>query len=90
MTPTETKLIDILTQGLKLRLDPAMPVTPQTAIFGKAGGLGLDSVDVLEVAVLIDKHFGVVLEDNNDDVRTAMTTIGSLAGYIDSHTAASG
>ncbi len=90
MTPTEAKLIDILTQGLKLRLDPAIPVTPKTAIFGKVDGLGLDSVDVLEVAVLIDKHFGVVLEDNNDDVRAAMTTIGSLAGYIDSHSAARG
>ena len=90
MTPTETKLIDTLTQGLKLRIDPAIPITPTTTIFGKAGGLGLDSVDVLEVAVLIDKHFGVVLEDNNDDVRAAMTTIGSLAGYIDSHSAARG
>ena len=82
MTPTETKLIDILTRGLKLRVDPAKPVTPQTAIFGKSG-LGLDSVDVLEIAVLIDKHFGVVLEDNNDEVKNAMTTIGSLASYID-------
>ncbi len=82
MTPTETKLIDILTRGLKLRVDPANPVTPQTAIFGKSG-LGLDSVDVLEIAVLIDKHFGVVLEDNNDEVKNAMTTIGSLASYID-------
>ncbi len=83
MTPTERKLIDILKEGLKLRMDTAL-IKPETIIFGK-NGLGLDSVDVLEIAVLIDKHFGVPLQDNNDEVRTALATIGSLAAYIDSH-----
>ncbi len=81
MTPTERKLIDILKEGLKLRMDVAL-IQPDTVIFGK-NGLGLDSVDVLEIAVLIDKHFGVALQDNNDEVRGALATIGSLAAYID-------
>ncbi len=89
MTPTEMKLIDILTKGLKLRVDQTVNLCAETPIFGKAG-LGLDSVDVLEVAVLIDKHFGVILEDNNQDVREAMNTIGSLAKYIDSHSPVTG
>lgn len=86
MTPTERKLIDILKEGLKLRMDTAL-IKPETIIFGK-NGLGLDSVDVLEIAVLIDKHFGVSLQDNNDEVRTALATIGSLAAYIDGHSPA--
>ena len=85
MTATETKLIEVLTTGLKLRRQA--PVTPATAIFGKAGpgrdGLGLDSVDVLEVAVLVDKHFGVMLEEANDEVRGALANIGTLAAFID-------
>jgi acyl carrier protein len=82
MTPTETKLIDVLTKGLKLQR--TSPVTPQTVIFGKAG-LGLDSVDVLEIAVLLDKHFGVILSEQNAEVNDALASIGTLAAYIDRH-----
>ena len=89
MTATETKLIEILTTGLKL--NRTSPVTPQTAIFGKgaapgqgdSGGLGLDSVDILEIAVLLDKHFGVMLEEQNEEVHAALANIGALAAFID-------
>lgn len=85
MTPTEVKLIEVLKKGLKLRRES--PVLPSTAIGrGVPAGvdtLGLDSVDVLEIAVLLDKHFGVQLEEENEDVRGALASVGALAGYID-------
>ena len=80
MTATETKLIEVMTTGLKL--NRAVPVMPSTAIFGKEG-LGLDSVDVLEIAVLLDKHFGVMLEEQNEEVHAALANIGALAAFID-------
>jgi acyl carrier protein len=82
MTPTETKLIDVLTKGLKLQR--TTPVVPETSIFGKSG-LGLDSVDVLEIAVLLDKHFNVSLSEQNAEVNEALATIGALAAFIDRH-----
>ncbi len=82
MTPTETRLIDVLSKGLKLHV--ATPITPDTRIFGK-DGLGLDSVDVLEIAVLLDKHFGIMLEEQSTEVNQALTSIRSLATYIDRH-----
>jgi acyl carrier protein len=85
MTSTESRLIEVLTTGLKLQR--ATPITPQTAIFGKEG-LGLDSVDVLEIAVLLDKHFGVMLEEQNEEVQAALADIGALAAFIDRRTAA--
>ncbi|NNM85835.1 MAG: acyl carrier protein [Phycisphaerales bacterium] len=88
MTATEEKLIELLLANLRpVRRSPA-PVTEQTAIFGR-DGLGLDSVDVLEVAVLLDKHFGVVLEPEDPAVRPALTNISALAAYIDAHNGAS-
>jgi acyl carrier protein len=87
MTPTEEKLIAILSSGLKLRV--TSPITPETQIFGK-DGLGLDSVDVLEIAVLLDKHFGVMLEEESAEVRGALASIGSLAAFIDRRRAAAG
>ena len=86
MTTTESKLIEVLTKGLKLQR--TTPITPETAIFGKAGGagLGLDSVDVLEIAVLLDKHFNVVISEQNTEVNDALTSIGNLATFIDRQT----
>ena len=89
MTPTETKLIEVLSASLKLRR--STPITPSTSIFGKksedvlGGGLGLDSVDVLEIAVLLDKHFGVVMQEQNEEVHQALANIGALAAFIDRH-----
>ncbi len=85
MTETEVKLIEVLSRGLKLRR--AVAVTPDTVIFGKGvngvDGLGLDSVDVLEIAVLLDKHFGVMLEEESEEVHGALASVGALAAYID-------
>ena len=82
MTSTEIKLIEVLSKGLKLRV--STPISAETRIFGKEG-LGLDSVDVLEIAVLIDKHFGIMLEEQNQEVNQALTSIGTLAAFIDRH-----
>ncbi len=84
MTATEKKLMEVLQQGLRIRVDPGQPLRPEMAIFGP-DGLGLDSVDVLEVAVLLDKNFGVQLPDHDDQVQAALASIGSLARYIDTH-----
>jgi acyl carrier protein len=87
MTPTESALVEVLSKGLKL--NRSAPVLPSTAITrGVPAGtdtLNLDSVDILEIAVLLDKHFGVMLEEGNEDVRTALTSIATLAAYIDAH-----
>jgi acyl carrier protein len=88
-TPTEAALIDVLSKGLKLQR--TAPIEPTTAITRPAPGappcdtLGLDSVDILEIAVLLDKHFGVMLEEGNQEVRDALASISALAAFIDRH-----
>lgn len=82
MTKTQEELLDVLKSGLSLRLAAGRTIGPETAIFGK-DGLGLDSVDVLEIAVLLDKHFGVQLQDQDEPSRAALASIGSLADFID-------
>jgi acyl carrier protein len=88
MTATESKLMEVLAKGLKLQRAEAL--TPETGIFGKggaAGSLGLDSVDALEIAVLVHKNFGVVLEEQNEELHAAFANIGALAAFIDRHRA---
>jgi acyl carrier protein len=64
---------------LKLEdLDPEEIKTDEP-LFGD--GLGLDSLDALELVVAIEKNFNVVIE-NEDQGKEAFVSLGSLARYI--------
>lgn len=45
-------------------------------------GLGLDSLDAIELVVLVQRHFGINMEDEAD-ARSAFASINALAAYID-------
>jgi len=49
-------------------------------LFGE--GLGLDSLDAVELVVIIQKHFNVEIKDM-DEGRVAFESINSLASYIE-------
>ncbi len=51
-------------------------------LFGE--GLGLDSVDALELAMELEDAFGVTLPDN-DATREVFASVNSLAAYISEH-----
>lgn len=47
-------------------------------------GLGLDSLDAVELTVLVQRHFGVTLDDV-DKARDAFASINTLAAYIEAN-----
>ncbi len=49
-------------------------------LFG--GGLGLDSLDAVELVVIVQKHYGVEIKDM-DEGRIAFESINSLASFIE-------
>jgi acyl carrier protein len=51
-------------------------------LFG--GGLGLDSLDAVELVVIVQKHYGVEIKDM-DEGRVAFESINSLASFIEAH-----
>ena len=52
-------------------------------------GLGLDSIDALELGVAIKKKFGVKLSANNADNKKHFASVDALAAYIESARGAS-
>jgi len=52
-------------------------------------GLGLDSVDALELMVALEKEFGVKIE-NQEAGRTALRSVSSLAAFIEEHRTGAG
>jgi acyl carrier protein len=48
-------------------------------------GLGLDSIDALELVLALKKTYGIVLEANDDKARQHLRSVTTLAMLIDSH-----
>jgi acyl carrier protein len=65
-----------------LRLEGRTPesIASDEPLFGE--GLGLDSIDALELALEIRKRFGVRASASEEENRRIFATVGSLAAYI--------
>jgi acyl carrier protein len=69
---------EILVDGLRLEITPE-EIVDADPIFGE--GLGLDSIDVLEFAQLVEEEFGITISDE-EVVRQAFSSIDSLTDFI--------
>ena len=67
-----------------VNLDDVKPedIEPDTTFFHE--GLGLDSIDILELVVMIEETYGVRI-DNRELGEQVFTTVGRLAEYISSN-----
>ncbi len=65
----------------KLRLEGKTPadIGDETPLFGE--GLGLDSIDALELVVALEQTFGIKVDDGEVGVK-AFRTVSTLADFI--------
>jgi len=79
----EKELAELLVEALFLEdIDPAS-IDPEAPLFGD--GLGLDSIDALEIAMAVAKKYQVELSPNNQNNREIFSSLRSLAAYIDAN-----
>ena len=69
----------LIVEGLNLDTK-AEDIAPDAALYGE--GLGLDSIDMLEIAMIISKRYGLQLKAENADNRQVFTSLRSLSDYI--------
>lgn len=51
-------------------------------------GLGLDSIDALELAIALEKKYGVTIKASEEEKRKIFSTVRELALYVSQHRAA--
>ena len=76
----ERELADMLVEVLHLEMTPA-EIDPQVPLFGDQG-LGLDSIDILEIAVAISKKYGFKLRSDDPDNDRIFASLRALASHI--------
>ncbi len=73
------EVAELIVDALNLEVAPR-EIEPDAPLFGE--GLGLDSIDVLEIALVISKRYGFQLRSDNEDNVRIFASLRALATYI--------
>jgi acyl carrier protein len=82
-TTDEAALATLLVQALNLQDVSPTQISPTAPLFGfDHGSLGLDSIDALEIALAIQKQYGVELRSEDPGTKSAFASLRELTAHI--------
>ena len=82
-TSAQLEVAELLVEALNLEDISAAEIDPQESLFG--AGLGLDSIDALEIALAISQKYGVQMQADDQNTRNAFTNLVTLTDFIHAH-----
>lgn len=82
-TPAELALAELIVAAVNLDKVAPADLDPEAPLFGD--GLGLDSIDALEIALEIAKRYGVQLRAEDEENRRIFASLRALAAHVESH-----
>lgn len=79
----QKEVAELIVSALNLEIDPS-EIQPEAALYGDGNGdgLGLDSIDILEVALVVSKRFGFQLRADNEDNIKIFASLSSLTAHV--------
>lgn len=80
----ERELAQLIVTSLNLEVS-ADEIVPEAPLYGE--GLGLDSIDILELSLAISKTYGVQLKSDDADNNKIFSSLRSLNTHIQQHRA---
>jgi acyl carrier protein len=82
-SPAERELAELIVSALNLEGVAPAEIDPEAPLFKT--GLGLDSIDALELALEISKRYGFQLRSDDENNIRIFSSLRSLAGHIQQH-----
>jgi acyl carrier protein len=80
METLELELKSLIIETLKLEDVRPEDIDPAAALFNE--GLGLDSIDALELGVALQKKYGLRFDSNAEETRKHFASVRALAAYV--------
>ena len=81
-SPFEYEVAQLIAEVTNLELVPG-EIDPAEALFGE--GLGLDSIDLLEIALVVSQRYGVALRSDDPANREIFACLRNFSAYIAQH-----
>jgi acyl carrier protein len=78
----QQEIAALFVQALNLEVHAA-DIDPDAPLYGE--GLGLDSIDILEVALIVSKQYGIQLRADAAENQQTFRSLRHLAEYIAAH-----
>jgi acyl carrier protein len=75
----EREIATMIVKALNLEVDPNNKKLDDP-LYGD--GLGLDSIDILEIALVLSKRFGIQMKADSEDNFHIFSSLGNLTAYI--------
>ena len=72
----------LIVEALNLDVTPA-EIDPDVSLFGE--GLDLDSIDVLELALVVSKRYGFQMQADDPNNQTIFSSLRALTAHIANH-----
>ena len=82
----EAELKKLIVEALVLEDIAPEEIDTEAPLFVE--GLGLDSIDALELAMALEERYGVKIEDDPDENRRIFASVRSLADFVNAQRAA--
>lgn len=78
-TPFEAELAALIAGAVNLESPPS-EIDPEARLFNE--GLGLDSIDLLEIALVVSQRYGVELRSDDPDNARIFASLRNLGAHI--------
>ncbi len=79
LLPEEAELARLIVETLNMDI-PAETIDPKIPLYGT--GLGLDSIDMLEIALVVSQRYGVKLQADDENNTQIFSSLRSLSRFI--------
>jgi acyl carrier protein len=83
-TSAEAELASLIVSTLNLEVT-AETIDPEAPLYGE--GLGLDSIDMLEISLVVAQRYGVKLRADDENNGAIFESLRALSVYIQAHRA---